>query len=208
MTVPTSFSDAQTRYEAIQNFNIADAINDLKGKLTNYVNVNTATPRVAATVTTAEDAVSVSFYKISQYYNEVSDINTFLQSYVNKQVVSISGDSSPNGERYENRVHPEEAVLAREVTRGLLPELRVRSLPYLLAMSVFMASLTIFLIFQIFGFSGQVNIPSSITGVFSSPASPIPFYSNPLFLGGAVILLLVAVVIFAVLYFKAKNANK
>jgi hypothetical protein len=90
----------------------------------------------------------------------------------------------------------------------LLPELRVRSLPYLLAMSVFMASLTIFLIFQIFGFSGQVNIPSSITGVFSSPASPIPFYSNPLFLGGAVILLLVAVVIFAVLYFKAKNANK
>jgi hypothetical protein len=57
------------------------------------------------------------------------------------------------------------------------------------------------------GFSGQVNLPLSITAWLSSPASPIPFYKNPLILGGISIVLLISLVIFAVLYFKAKNTN-
>jgi hypothetical protein len=195
-SLPTSFSDAQLRYEAIEGFNITTATEDLKSKLTQYITSNSVIN---------SSQLETAFTTISNYYNEMAVINDFLQSYVNRQTVNLSNGASLSEERYDNKVHPEEAVLSRESTRGLLPELRVRSLPYLLAMSVFMASLSIFLIFQIFGFSGQVNLPQSITGFFSSPASATPFYSNPLFLGGVIILLLVALVIFAVLYFKSKK---
>ena len=195
-TVPSTFSDAQSRYEAIQGFNITTATQDLSSKLSQYI---------TSTTPSNSTQLESAFTTISEYYNEIERINKFLQSYLNEQAVNISNGTSLSEERYDNKVHPEEAVLSRESTYGLLPELRVRSLPYLLAMSVFMASLSIFLIFQIFGFSGQVNLPQSITGLFSSPASAIPFYSNPLFLGGVIILLLVAVVIFAVLYFKSKK---
>lgn len=208
MSVPTSFLDAQTKYEAIQGFNITEKISDLRQKLSEYVTANTATPRITATINTKQNALTSSFNDISDYYNKVTKINDYLQSYVNQQAKTIANDSSASGERYTNKIHPEEAVVARETTYGLIPELKVRSLPYLLAISVFMASLTIFLIFQTFGFSGQVNLPPSITAWLSSPASPLPFYTNPLFLGGVIILLIVSVVIFAVLYFKAKNANK
>lgn len=208
MSVPTSFLDAQTRYEAIRGFDINTKITTLYTQLNalrNKQNTQGVTPQQ---IVPFKQNVSNAFAPISNYYNEVALINEFLQTYVNQQTKSIAGDISASEERYQNRVYPEEAVLSREVAYGLMPELRVRSLPYLLAISVFMASLTIFLIFQIFGFSGQVNLPSSITEFFTSPASPLPFYSNPLFLGGVIILLLVAVVIFAVLYFKSKNANK
>jgi len=196
ITAPTSFSDAQSRYEAQQGFNIQARIDDLKNKLNAYISSNSS-----QNITN----VNTSFGFISEYYNEMTGINDFLQSYINKQTLAIAKGSSLSEERYDNKVRPEEAVLSRESTYGLMPELRVRSLPYLLAISVFMASLSIFLIFQIFGFSGQVNLPQSITGFFSSPASSTPFYSNPLFLGGVIVLLLVALVIFAVLYFKSKK---
>jgi len=207
MSVPTSFSDAQARYEAQQHFDITGNIQTLRTALTELYNAKNASPLNTVRVTSAQQSVNVPFQKVANYFNEMSLINDFLQVYLNKQSKDIAEDTSLSEERYENKVHPEESVLARESTLGLIPELRMRSLPYLLAISVFMASLTIFLIFQMFGFSGQVNLPSSITGFLSSPASPIPFYSNPLFLGGVIILLLVSLVIFAVLYFKSKNAN-
>jgi hypothetical protein len=208
MSVPTSFLDAQTRYEAIRGFDINTKITTLYTQLNALRNKQNTQGATTQQIQPFKQNVSNAFAPISNYYNEVALINEFLQTYVNQQTKSIAGDISASEERYQNRVYPEEAVLSREVAYGLMPELRVRSLPYLLAISVFMASLTIFLIFQIFGFSGQVNLPSSITEFFTSPASPLPFYSNPLFLGGVIILLLVAVVIFAVLYFKSKNANK
>jgi uncharacterized BrkB/YihY/UPF0761 family membrane protein len=70
-----------------------------------------------------------------------------------------------------------------------------------------MALLSIFLIFQTLGFSGQINLPPSLSAWLSSPASPIPFYKNPMVLGGVSILLLVTLVIFIVLYYRAKNTN-
>lgn len=208
MSVPTSFLDAQARYEALPILDISEKIGILNTKLNDYSTENARAGRTTDSLLPFKTAVEDALRPFSNYYNELGLINEFLQTYVNEHTKSIAEDSSSSEERYQNRVHPEEAVLARESTYGLMPELRVRSLPYLLAISVFMASLSIFLIFQTFGFSGQVNLPSSITGWFSSPASPLPFYSNPLFLGGVVILLLVTVIIFAVLYFKSKNANK
>lgn len=191
----TNFLDIQTQYENIGAFNLTSRINSLQSAL--------SAPSSSTSASTIENA----FSPIADYYNKLTTINTNLQTYISSSSNNIASLSASE-ERYSNRIHPEEAVLARETSRGLLPELRVRSLPYLLAISVFMASLTIFLIFQMFGFSGQVNLPPSITAWLSSPASPIPFYMNPMVLGGFSIILMVALVIFIVLYFNAKNSNK
>jgi hypothetical protein len=210
MSVPTTFLDANTRYDAVKVINMNTLVSELRDSLILLKERQTRSGFQQSQITEAQNAVNTKFNAVANYFNEMSLINDFLKGYINKQSNNLAENSSSSvsAERYKNRIHPEEAVLARESTYGLMPELRVRSLPYLLAISVFMASLTIFLIFQTFGFSGQVNLPSSITGWLSSPASPLPFYSNPLFLGGVVILLLVTVIIFAVLYFKSKNANK
>ena len=99
--------------------------------------------------------------------------------------------------------------MAREATNGFFPELRQASMPYLISVSVFMASLSIFLIFQMNGFSGQINIPPSVSAWFASPAPDArPFYQNPMILGGITIIALTGLVIFALLYFQAKNTNR
>ena len=188
-----NFLNIQTNYENIGAFNLS----------ANIILLQAALSASSPSTSTIENA----FSPIANYYNNLTIINTDLQTYISTSSNNIA-NLSASEERYSNRIHPEEAVLARETSRGLLPELRVRSLPYLLAISVFMASLTIFLIFQMFGFSGQVNLPPSITAWLSSPASPIPFYMNPMVLGGFSIILVVALVIFIVLYLNAKNSNK
>lgn len=156
-------------------------------------------------------AVETAFAPIAEYYSKLVNINESLRNHINKTAKNI-GDSDPrllNEERYSNRVHPEESVMAREATYGLIPELRQSSLPYLISASIFMASLSIFLIFQMNGFSGQINIPPSISAWFASPAPDArPFYQNPMVLGGITIIALTGLIIFAVLYFQAKNTNR
>ena len=154
--------------------------------------------------------IETAFAPIADYYSKLTSVNSALQTYINKAAKNIS-DADPRligEERYSNRVHPEESVEAREASRGFFPELRVNSLPYLIAVSVFMAFLSIFLIFQMNGVSGHLSLPPAITQLFASPASSVPFYQNPMVLGGFVIILLTALIIFVVLYFKAKNTNK
>jgi hypothetical protein len=196
--MPTSprlnFLEIQIEYENIAAINLTVKLNALQAAL--------SAPVSSTSATTIEGA----FTPIAEYYNKLTSLNTKLQKYISQTSNDIA-DLSASDERYSNRIHPEEAVLARELSRGLLPELRVRSIPYLLAISVFMASLTIFLIFQMFGFSGQVNLPPSISAWLSSPASSIPFYMNPMILGGISIILLVALVIFIILYLNSKNSN-
>jgi len=187
-----NFLETQTQYENIGAFDLNSSMNSLETAL------NATTPN--------ETAINNAFTPIANYYTQLITINTNLQRYISNASNNIV-DSSLSKERYLNKIHPEESVLPREPSRGLLPELRVKTLPYLLAISVFMASFTIFLIFQMFGFSGQVNLPIAITSWLSSPASPVPFYMNPLFLGGCILILIVAVIIFATLFFNSKNTN-
>jgi hypothetical protein len=155
--------------------------------------------------------VESAFAPIAEYYSKLVSINETLRKYINKTAQTI-GDSDPrliNEERYSNRVHPEEAVMPREASHGFFPELRQSSLPYLISVSVFMATLSIFLIFQINGFTGQINIPPSVSAWFASPAAnAVPFYQNPMVLGGIAIIGLSGLVIFAILYFQAKNTNR
>lgn len=155
--------------------------------------------------------VETAFAPIADYYSKLVSVNETLRKYVNKTAKNI-GDSDPrllNEERYSNRVHPEEAVMPREASHSLIPELRQSSLPYLISISVFMAFLSIFLIFQINGFSGQINVPPSVSAWFASPAPDArPFYQNPMILGGIAIIGITGLVIFAILYFQAKNTNR
>jgi hypothetical protein len=152
-----------------------------------------------------------AFAPIAEYYSKLVNINETLRKYIGKTAKDLA-DSDPrliNEERYSNRVHPEESSMPREASHGLIPELRQSSLPYLISISVFMATLSIFLIFQINGFSGQINIPPSVSAWFASPApDATPFYQNPMVLGGITIIALSGLVIFAVLYFQAKNTNR
>jgi hypothetical protein len=159
----------------------------------------------------SQESVETAFAPIAEYYAKLANINETLRNYINKTAKDI-GDSDPrlmNEERYSNRVHPEESVMPREASNGFFPELRQSSLPYLISISVFMASLSIFLIFQMNGFSGQINVPPSVAAWFASPAPDArPFYENPMILGGISIVLASALIIFVILYFQAKNTNR
>jgi hypothetical protein len=187
--------EVQTNYENLGIYNLDSEFETLKSAAMTYVSNNNDVNK--------QNFLS-AFNAVKTHYKSLTTVTSDLQTYINKASKTFA-NSQLSEDRYLNKIHPEEAISSREVTRGIMPELRVRSIPYLLAISVFMASLTIFLIFQIFGFSGQINIPPSISAWLSSPASPIPFYMNPMFLGGISILLLIALIIFIGLYFKLKN---
>jgi hypothetical protein len=167
--------------------------------------------RCEKAISGSSNAVETAFAPIAEYYSKLANINETLRKYIGKTAKDLA-DSDPrliNEERYSNRVNPEEAVMPREVTNGLIPELRQSSLPYMISISVFMATLSIFLIFQMNGFSGQINIPPGVAAWFASPAPDArPFYENPMILGGIAIIAVSGLVIFAILYFQAKNTNR
>lgn len=187
----SSLLDAQLKYESLESLDIDSSISNLDSALAIYSNSQkTSSDRVA---------LESAFTPIAEYYSKLVDINTNLQAYINSAAKTLA-DSDPkllSEERYSNRIHPEESVEAREPTMGLIPELRVTTLPYIIGISVFMASLSIFLIFQSFGFNGQINIPPSLNEMviwLTSPAD-VPFYMNPMVLGGILIMVFVVAII-------------
>jgi len=132
-------------------------------------------------------------------------LNTALTNLVSEMVSTIS-KASPSIERYAEAIHPEEFTKSREVMRGLVPTLRPESVPYLLSASVFMALISIFIIFQMIGVSGQLNLPPAVLALLSSPAGTTPFYMNPMVLGGLSILLTVAVVTLGIGYYRKTHS--
>ena len=198
----STFLDAQLTYESLGSLDLDSTIANLDAKLSTYGSAQTSANQLA---------VETAFVPIAEYYSKLVNINETLRKYIAKTAKDLA-DSDPrliNEERYSNRVHPEESMMPREASHGLIPELRQSSLPYLISISVFMATLSIFLIFQMNGFSGQINVPPSVAAWFASPApDAIPFYKNPMVLGGITIIALSGLVIFAVLYFQAKNTNR
>lgn len=200
--MPSSdFLEAQLAYENVSIIDTDTLITNLDTALITY-GKNPDGPGL-------KEAVKTAFRPIATHYSQLEDVNKKLQKYINKAANSIS-DSGPrllSEERYTNKVHPEESVEARESSYSLIPELRITSLPYLISASVFMASLSIFLIFNMSGFTGQVNLPPIISQWISSPASQVPLYQNPIFLFALSAALLVLVIVFGFLYYKAKNSN-
>jgi hypothetical protein len=150
-----------------------------------------------------------SFLPISQYYSDLINIKGQLQNFIDSSSSKVIDLETrlESEERYDNRVHPEESVKSRELMYGLLPELRPSTVPILMAAGVFMASISVLMIFQMMGFTGQINLPpalAALPGQLGSTAGNEPLYKNPLILGGLSIVLGAGLIVFAVLYFKAK----
>ena len=191
------FQEAKAAYDMLETFDIDTAIRNLDSAIYTYSQSQTEGNR---------SVVESAFTPISEYYSKLTEINTGLQHFLDKSskdIISVSAEE----ERYDNRVHPEESTKSREVMIGILPDLKVESIPFLLAGAVFMASLTIFLIFQMGGISGQLNLPPALVAWWVTPSIGPPFYQNPMVLGGLVIILIVAVIVFAVLYYKRSSTE-
>ena len=160
-----------------------------------------------------EANVTAAFQPIGDYYANLQAIKKRLNTFLNKasdQVVE-SQDTLLNQERYENRVNPQEAVKPRELVFGLFSELRPSSVPFLLAAGVFMSCLSILMIFQMFGFTGQINMPPALIAAAAGAASGVgsqPFYENPMILSGLVILLGAGMVSFGIMYYNAKQKSQ
>jgi len=152
-------------------------------------------------------AVKNAFEPIADYYSQLTDVNTNLQKYLDKasEYVAESQTRLVNEERYDDRVHPAESTKSREIMFGIMPTLRAKTLPYILTAGVFMSLLTLFIIFQMLGVSGQLNLPPALVHWWVTPAVGPPFYKDPMVLGGVAVVLISTTIIFAFLYFKAKN---
>ena len=156
-----------------------------------------------------------TFQPIGDYYTKLLSVKNRLNTFLEKASDRVveSKDQRLNEERYNTRANPEEAVKPRELVFGLFSELKPTSVPYLLASGVFMACISLLMIFQMFGFTGQINLPpalSELPGKLSAAAasSSVPFYQNPMILSGLVILLGAGVIGLGIMYYKAKQTSK
>lgn len=199
------FQNALTSYESLPS--LAVSIDTQIRQLDNSINTYHNSP-----TDSNKTAVQNAFQPIAAYYNKLNEINTNLASYINKvsQNIADSQDTLVNEERYIERVHPEESVGAREAMHGMFSKFRTTSIPYILTAGVFMSLLSIFIVFQLFGLTGEVNLPPAFAQYLSTPAETIslPFYKRPIVLGGLVIVLVSALIMFIILYFKAKSTNQ
>jgi hypothetical protein len=154
-------------------------------------------------------AVETAFLPISTYYAKLTQITTSLQTYLKEassNVAELQGRLLSE-ERYDDRIHPEESTEAREVLYGLFPSIRLTAIPYILTAGVFMAILTIFLIFQMGGVTGQLNGPPAFSLWLSTVINAPPLYKDPMVLAGTAVVFVASTIIFAVLYFRAKKQN-
>jgi len=199
------FQNALTSYEILPS--LAVSIDTQISQLDTAINTYHNTP-----TDSNKQAVQNAFNPIANYYNKLSETNTNLTKYINKisQNIADSQDILVNEERYNERVHPEETVAAREVTHGMLSRFKETSIPYILTAGVFMSLLSIFIVFQLLGFTGQINLPPGLAQYLTAPAETIslPFYKRPIVLGGLVVVLLSSLIMFIILYFKAKTTNQ
>ena len=134
-------------------------------------------------------------------------MNSNIQKYLDKasKYVADSQTRLINEERYDDRVHPAESTKAREVMFGIMPTMRATTLPYILTAGVFMSLVTLFMIFQMLGISGQLNLPPALVQWWATPAVGPPFYKDPMVLAGAAVVFIASTIIFGFLYYKAKS---
>ena len=149
-----------------------------------------------------------SLNRISQYHQALRSLNERVRTYLSNvgSAVVESTDRLIHEERYDNRVRPENAVISREVFYGYLPTFRVSSLPYILTAGVVFSLLSIFLIFQMMGVTGQFNLPVSAAmfNLIYPPAGTVrlALYKNPVVLGGIIIILIAGIIALGIMYYK------
>jgi hypothetical protein len=188
------YQEAKASYDMMQTIDIDAAIIGLDTAVAAY-----SKDQNSSTL----GAVEAAFSPISEYYSKLLYIQTNLQTYLEKATKDVAEGSQLNQERYENRIHPEESVKSREIMLGIVPTLKPSSIPYIMTASISMACLTIFMIFQMNGISGQLNLPPAFLAWWATPSTLT--LRNPMVLGGIGIVSIAAAVIFGVLYYRAKN---
>jgi hypothetical protein len=198
--------DYDVRCSTITDVMLQGYITNLDAKIRAY-EIST----VAASSANLKKEVEDAFNPIAQYYANLQSIkerlNFFLECSSTKIQESQSGNV--NEERYYNRANPQDSVMPRELVFGFFSQLRPSSIPFVMAAGVFMSCLTLLIIFQMFGFTGEIHIPPAITNTLTaiSTASSIPLYQNPMALSGISIVLGVGVIILGVMYYRSKTKN-
>jgi hypothetical protein len=159
----------------------------------------------------AQRDLSGSFQPISQYYSNLVSIKKRLNDFLecSAQQIQDAKPYSVNKERYFERANPKDAVMPRELVFGLFSQLRPSSVPIVMAAGVFMSCLALLIIFQMFGFTGEIHMPPALTkmqvGLGAAGASSTPLHQNPMVLSGVSIVLGVAVIILGVMYYRSKK---
>lgn len=151
--------------------------------------------------------LSGAFQPIAQYYADLSSIKKRLQAFLecSSNQVTSSHDGLINEQRFDERAAPQDTVRPRELVFGLFSELRPSSVPIILAAGVFMACLSILMIFQMLGFTGEIHLPPALTAMTKAAESGPPLYQNPMVLSGISIVLGALAVVFGVLYYRSKK---
>jgi hypothetical protein len=183
----------------------AAALTNLDNKLEQYGTSTDATRAANAT------QLSTAFNTISQHYANLASIKKRLNDFLECSSTEIKDAKSvsENEERYSDRVNPQDTVMPRELVFGLFSQLRPSSVPIVMAAGVFMSCLTLLIIFQMFGFTGELHIPPALTkvqaGITAVASSGTPLYQNPMVLSGVSIVLGAAVIILGALYYRSKK---
>jgi hypothetical protein len=178
-------------------------------------NLDTKVKETASTTTptqTTEADLSAAFQPIVQYYANLASIKKRLNNFLECSSVQLqdkSTGSTLNEERYYNRANPQDAVMPRELVFGLFSQLRPSSVPFVMAAGVFMSCLSLLIIFQMLGFTGEIHASPAVMqayGLLTTPGA-VPLYQNPMVLSGISIILAAAVIILGVMYYRSKNLN-
>ena len=200
------------RTDGIARFYVGEA--NERGVLMNWSNISNVppgayvyNPPTAVNVSNAD--VSGAFQPIGQYYSNLLDIKKRLNKFLENASEDIGESQSylANEERYDNRGHPEKSVTSKEIAYGLFSEVRPSTVPILMALGTFMASVSILMIFQMVGFTSQINVPPAIIAFQTWLATPgqVPAYQNPMILGGIITVLSVAVVLLGLMYLRSRQ---
>lgn len=202
--------DYDTTISTMTDTSLSDAITNLDAKLEAYE--TTAPGSVEANILKLEADISGAFHPISQYYSNLVSIKKRLNDFIECSSGKLQNKSMAitlNQERYSERANPEATVMPRELVFGFFSELRPSSVPIVLAAGVFMSCLSLLIIFQMFGFTGEIHMPPALTKVQADiaifAASSTPFYQNPMILSGLSIVLGALVIIMGVMYYRSKK---
>ena len=100
---------------------------------------------------------------IKNYTNKIQLINTQLQTYLSEASQTLPSSSESTSEiRYTERQYPEETIEAREISNTIFPKMNVNSIPLVLSAGIFMAVLSIFMIFASASFDEGVSFTYAI----------------------------------------------
>lgn len=185
-------------------------IADLDAKVQLYeTSIDTPLTPATSPRTIAQKNLTDAFQPISQYYSNIISIKKRLNDFLECSSKKLQ-DANPysiNKERYSERANPKEAVMPRELVFGLFSQLRPSSVPIVMAAGVFMSCLTLLIIFQMFGFTGEIHAPPAVLQGYSFLTTPgaTPLYQNPMVLSGLSIVLGAAVIILGIMYYRSKK---